>query len=123
MIDLALSVATRDLDLTGGDLNKIDGDPEIGQHITTRFRFGLGEWPQDTRIGVPTVQQIIPKPARLALIQSIYQQLLITTPGVASLRSFALQLDSNRALNVQFNAQSVSGEFLPGTESLIFGGL
>lgn len=100
--ELALDPATWDVAypvrvLTGGDA--------ILQRIKVRFRFFLGEWFLDTRLGVPYFRDILIKSPDLILVSAIFRQVLLTTPGVKSVASFTSTPDwSARLLTADFEA-------------------
>jgi len=129
MKDLKFDNITGDLDLSTGDIQFVTGIQAIGQLIATRFRFQRGEWFLDRRVGSPIFDDgkgpsiLGANRGDLETIRAICQQILEGTPGVTRVVSLDFDLDENRALSVTWQVEGTTGEFLAGTESLIFGDL
>jgi hypothetical protein len=109
-----LQYAELALDPTTGDvllpIQIIRGAEAVAQRIRVRFRFFLGEWFLDTRLGVPYYRDILIKNPDSILIGFIFRQVLLTTPGVKSVASFSASLErATRTLTVTFEAQLEDG--------------
>ena len=103
-----------------GSIVLVTGDEAIAQQLSIRFKFALGEWFLDTRIGVPYFQEILVKNPNLTRVRGIYQQLIITTPGIEAIESFSLTLDTpTRTLSLVFAARKTDGETLEFNEEFI----
>lgn len=115
------------LDPTTGDLavpfQIVRGELAVMQRIRIRFRFFLGEWFLDTRLGVPYYRDILIKNPDSILISFIFRQVLLSTPGVASVASFSASLDRpTRFLTVDFEATLEDGTVIRVTaEPFIIG--
>ena len=118
-MDLLLDT-TNDLNVTTGDLQLTSGLAGIAQHLRIRLRFFLGEWFLDTRLGVPYFEQILVKNPGTSVVRTIMRDVVITTPGVASMNDFVTDFDgATRTLSVSFTAVTTSGEPLEFTEEFI----
>lgn len=110
-------VAEFALDPVTGDLRFppviIFGGEAVAQRVRVRFKWFLGEWFLDQRLGVPYFQDILIKNPDPILISFIFKKVLTTTPGVASVSTFNATLDAaTRTLTVSFEATLDSGGLL-----------
>lgn len=120
MIDLRLD-ANGDLDVSGGKLHTVDGISCVAQLVTLRLKINKGEWFLDTRVGIPYFTDIFVSGSRLEEIETILRDAVSLAPGVLSVDQFTVNLDANRALRVTYRIRGDSGDFVEGTETLIFG--
>lgn len=81
------------LDATG-NLLFVEGIEELRQRLTHRLRFFRREWFLDTRLGVPYFEDILVKNPRRELVTSILREVILETDGVASIKSFSLDIDN-----------------------------
>jgi hypothetical protein len=88
--DWALDPTTWDLVIP---LTLLQGADAIAQRIGIRFRFVLGEWFLDQRLGVPWLQRILTWNPDIRDIKRIFRQVVTSTPGVASCSDFDLVID------------------------------
>ncbi len=116
MIDIKLSSADWDLDISGGDLSFVVNADQVVQHIRQRIQTFLGEWFLDLSVGVPWFQDILGKPQRLDIVETTLKTTITGTPGVTSLTSFAIDVDNaaERIIAVSF-AVVVNGEEISQT--------
>ena len=92
--DIELTADKRMTFTTGGD--------SVQQHMQIRFKFFLGEWFLDERIGVAWLQTIFKKGTPLELIRSILRRTATQTPGVRSVSKFETVFDgATRELTVE----------------------
>jgi hypothetical protein len=108
-VDLDLLYAELALDPTTGDLaipaRIIRGAEAIAQRLRVRFRFFLGEWFLDRRLGVPYFRDVLKKNPDEILIASILRTVLLSTPGIARVDTLEARLDRpTRTLSVNFVA-------------------
>lgn len=109
-----------DIDLSIDDLVLLDGSESVAQHLRIRFRFFLGEWFLDQRVGIPYFEKILIKNARTAVVTSIFRDVILSTPGVSSVENLGIDLDSlTRRATLTFRANTDFGETLEFTEELI----
>ena len=88
----------------------IDGPQLIRQRIASRFKFFLGEWFLDIRQGVPYYRDVLIKNPNLAVVRSIFRNIIISTPGVLSLDSFTMDFNrSTYTLTYDFQATVTGG--------------
>lgn len=105
--EIALNPLTWDILLP---VQILRGADAVVQKIRQRFRFFKGEWFLDQRLGIPFLTAIFIKAPSQILINTIFQQVLTGTPGVASVTSFDASLDRvTRTLTVNFTAVLVDG--------------
>lgn len=110
-----------DLALVGGTLAFVDGPQLVRQRLMSRFRFFLGEWFLDQRLGVPYFRDVLVKNPDLGVIRSLFRRLILTTPGVLSLTSFELLYDdSARTLSFDFSARVTGGNVVVTPDDLDF---
>lgn len=103
-----------------GSIVLITGDEAIVQQLSIRFKFALGEWFLDIRIGVPFFQEILVKNPNLTRVRGVYRQLILATPGIESIEEFSLTLDTaTRTLSLSFLARKTDGEILEFNEEFI----
>ena len=99
-----------DIAIVNGDLAIVMGSDAVKQNLMQRLRFFTGDWFLDTSIHVPYYESIFKKNPDLQEVQAILQNVIVTTPGVLSLDSFDLQLDtSTRKLSVSFQVSVFDG--------------
>lgn len=105
LADIALDPATNDIEIP---LRILKGAPCVIQRIRVRFRFFLGEWFLDQRLGVPYFQDILVKSPDPILISAVFRKVLLGTPGVLHVDAFSANLDRlTRVLTVNFQATLV----------------
>jgi len=89
---------------------------EVAQRLDTQLKFFLGEWFLDTTLGVPYYRDVLVRNPDMAVVRSIFQDLVSADPGVEQLSSLEVSLDSTtRVLTVTFSAVLVSNELLTST--------
>ena len=104
---------TGDIDISTGDLVLLTGIEAIAQHLRIRFKFYLGEWFLDQRVGIPYYETILVKGTSLNIVRSIFRKVIVETPGVTKLISLTLDFTAaSRSLSVAFTA-NVVGEDEP----------
>jgi hypothetical protein len=117
-MDLALSVGEsvtnpvdHDLDLQLGQAYLIDATDALAQRLRIRFRFFLGEWFLNQNEGIPYFRDVFVKNPSRALLTSLFRDVVLNTPGIASVQSFELEMDASaRSLSVRFDALTSTGE-------------
>lgn len=105
--ELALVLATNDVEIP---LRIIRGAEAIAQRVRVRFRFFLGEWFLDRRLGVPYYREILKKNPDPILIASILRTVLTSTPGILRVTKMATRWDRGpRIMYVDFEATLEDG--------------
>ncbi len=109
--DLALDPLTGRMLLAGGRARLTEpGAEAVGQRLRFRLSLWQGEYVLDRAVGIPALSVILAK-GRTALAEALLRRAIATCPGVASLRSFSLDLDrATRASSVAFDARTIDGE-------------
>lgn len=108
-MDIALDPSSHDLLLTT-DLSLVTGVDAIKQHLKIRLWLFQGELFYDTSRGVPYYQDVLVKLPNLQIIESIFQDVILETPGVLSIDTMDLSWDrSLRLLSVSFDASVIGG--------------
>ena len=83
---------------------------EIEEHLEQRLRTLFQDWFLDQSIGVPYFEDIFTKPFNASVVESIFVNEILSTPGVLRLIEFNLDLNKqNRTLIVLFTAEAVDG--------------
>jgi hypothetical protein len=89
---IGLEIAELALNLTTGDLlippKIIRGAEAVAQRVRVRFRWFLGEWFLDERLGVPYYSDILVKNPDPILISFIFRRVLLS-PRLSSAKIWA----------------------------------
>ena len=101
--------ATNDLDFSEPNLQIITGPQEIAQKIENRFKFFLGEWYLDTRLGANHYGVTFTKGTSDIVRREMFRRIVAETPGVIELLSFTFQRNG-RTLNPVFSARVVGAD-------------
>lgn len=81
------------------------GDDAIAQKLRQRFRFWLGEWFLDTRLGSPYRMFLGMKNPSIPAIQGILTEIILSVPQITTVQSMSIDWDkTNRAASVDFVA-------------------
>ena len=108
------------LDATGNLLFVTDELEELRQRLTHRLRSFRGEWFLDTRLGVPYFEDILVKNPRRELVTSILREVILKTDGVASIKTFTLDIDNaTRAATVRADVVASNGRVLSFSSVLV----
>lgn len=121
MADLSLdlnpaSLTYKDLLVVNNDLiftsdAQAGGNNPVLQDVLQRLSMFLGEWFLDNTQGTPWFQQILVKNPSLSAIDAIIKNIILGTPGVAQLVSFAFMPNlSKRTGSISFSLLSTSGK-------------
>lgn len=98
--------ANDDLDVTTGDLVLLTGAEAVAQELRIRFRFFLGEWFLDRRLGIPYYERILIKNPATNVVRSLLREVALETPGVLELQEFRTDFDNAaRRLTVTLSAR------------------
>ena len=109
-MDFALDTVTHDLVFTGGELATVTDLYAIAQHVKIRLLFFKGEWELNLDEGVPYWTDILVVGPDLRAIESLLRQVVLGTPGITSITSFAIDHDrSARTISVTFEAITTDG--------------
>lgn len=115
--DLALD-DDGDITVSGGDLQLVSGAEAIVQAVRIRLQFFRGEWFLDTEAGVPYFQDVLVKSPDANVLQALFRNAILETPGVSAVNGLTLTFDrTNRSLSVSYRAETDVGEIV-STEGL-----
>ena len=96
--------------IIGRGATRIGGAEQIAQLVKCRLLTLLGEWNQDTSLGIPWFEGIFTKNVRPADIQLTIANIIRGTAGVQQLISIELDADYRaRTLTITFTAISDYG--------------
>ena len=96
--------------IIGRGATRIGGAEQIAQLVKCRLLTLLGEWKQDTSLGIPWFEGIFTKNVRPADIQLTIANIIRGTAGVQQLISIELDADYRaRSLTITFTAISDYG--------------
>lgn len=83
----------------------------VAQNVKTRLYLLQEEWFLDVEAGVPWLQDIMVKPANLALAESIIKQTILDTQDVSEMVSFDMTLDRNtRKISISATVKTIYGD-------------
>lgn len=106
MRDLCLNPATGDLLIESRALRlTVDGAEAVAQKLRVRLRLFQGEYPLDTRVGVPWYTDILGRHPR-ATVEAILRRVIATCPGVDALESFTLSISAQRVASITFKVRA-----------------
>lgn len=97
-----------------------DTQEETAQRLQTKFRFFLGEWHLDRRIGLPYYQKILVKNPNLEEIEEIFREVILADEAVTELISLSVDLEEiTRVMSVSFEATLTDGTQLDFAEFVL----
>jgi len=106
MSDLTLKDDGLGLVFFNGDLVLNFGADAVKQHIGQRLKMFSGEWFLNLSEGVPYYQDILVKNPNPDIIDGIFKNVILSTPGVDELLTFNLNYDAAlRTLSLDFSAR------------------
>ena len=101
---------TNDITFENDDLVLLDGVDAIGQDVSIRLQTFLGEWFLDIRIGMPYFTKILGQKPRLAAVESIFKDAILSTPGIISITDLEIDyVEETSGLTVDFHADTEEG--------------
>lgn len=109
-MDLGLDSATGDIKLINGDIALVRDADAVAQYLRQKLRMFLAEWFLDESVGVPYFDDVFVKNPKQVVIDSIFKQQILSTPGVIELLTYSALLDGpTRTLQLRFQARSQDG--------------
>ncbi len=105
-----------DLLLTAGRLVLVrDNTDSTAITLGNALQLWLGEWFQDTRIGMPYLDSILVKNPDLRLITQIFTKAILSFPGIIQIVSFVPTFNSKaRTLSYTLSAKTDEGVTISG---------
>ncbi len=109
--------------LPNGDLDFSTGNLRVEKSVaqctawklSNLFTLFKGEWFRDTRQGVPYFQYVFVSNPNLSLIGNLFQQVIMSAPGVAAITDSALDYNPRaRTLASSFTLTTNDGAVLVG---------
>jgi hypothetical protein len=111
-LDLLLDVNTHDAIWTNAPLDESGVTSPFTQTIAQRLKIRLltyqNEWFYDTTYGIPYFQSILAKKTTKANVDLIFQQAILSEPGVKQIVTFTSTL-INRQYSLTFSVKVVDG--------------
>lgn len=96
--------------IIGRGATRVGGAEQVAQLCKCRLLTLLGEWKQDTSLGLPWFDAIFTKQVRASDIESAVANIIRSTNGVQQLISIQVNPDfRERQLNISFTAISDYG--------------
>lgn len=96
--------------IIGRGATRVGGAEQVAQLCKCRLMTLLGEWKQDTSLGLPWFEAIFTKQVRASDIESAVANIIRSTNGVQQLISIQVNPDfRERQLNISFTAISDYG--------------
>lgn len=99
-----------DLLITNNAFTLTEGVEAIRQHLQCKFRLFLGEWFLDLDVGVPWFQEVFKKSTSFVVLQEIFKDTILTTPGVIQLTKFQFDYERfTREALLEFSCETTEG--------------
>jgi len=110
MVSLKLDEETcTELVTENGRWVEIEGLEEVAQRLRIRLRTLAGEWPYNTALGVPDLDEFFGKGRDPAALVAIYRRHILGTRGITEIPEGGgpfLELDDDRQLTITFRARA-----------------
>ena len=117
MSALALDPVFNDLQLVGAALSLVASNSiaETVQELNARFGFNKGEWFMDQNQGFPYFAAVYVKNPDVNALASLFKNMILATPGVASISAFTIALNRvTRLLSWTAQIKHASGNYIAG---------
>lgn len=111
MRTLALDPVTRDLAVTAGRVQTVEGVEAIRQKLQVRLGLWQGEWFADTDAGIPYLRMLGLKGVE-AFAEATLRRAILTCPGVLSLDRFTMVVSAARHAVVSFRVTATTGDVI-----------
>lgn len=106
MADLALDPTTGDLDFENGDLYLTEGDSAVAQFLRQKLKLFLAEWFLDQSAGINFFDEVFVKNPKKVVIDTIFKNEILSTPGVVELLEYNVTLDGpTRKMTLNFKVR------------------
>src|SRR5262245_2797586 len=94
MSDLLQDINTGELILENGDLKLCEGVDRARQFLAQRLAAFRGEWAFDLDEGVPYFENVFVKAPDPVILEGLFKDRILATPGIIGLNEFDLILDT-----------------------------
>lgn len=115
-MDLKIDDVTRDIVWENGPLTSVGITKPltetVGQRLLILLRSFMGEWFYDESYGIGYYQYILGKKTSKAGVDLIFQQAILSEPGVKQIVTFKSSL-INRQYSLTFSVKVVDGTITP----------
>lgn len=109
-MDLLLNDTTFDLEIVDGGLALTESVEAVRQYLRSKLKTVRGEWFLDLTAGVPYYEEVFKKGPDPVVIDAVFKEAILTTPGVLELLEFDMDLDGlTRKLTLQFKIRTLEG--------------
>lgn len=109
-MDILLDEFTHDIVFVNGATLITDNQKTtVSQRLKVKLQTFLGEYFINTSTGVPYYQRIFGKIKSKASVDTIFQQQILSDPGVIEIVSYSSDLSAGRALTVTFTVRTNEG--------------
>lgn len=96
--------------IIGRSMARTSGVEYVAQLVRNRLLTLLGEWEQDTSLGLPWLQGQMLQPRNISLTEGMIRDVILGTSGVRTLVSLSITSDTKvRKVYINFVAKSVHG--------------
>lgn len=113
--DIKINASTNRFSLVNSDLALVGGVDSIVQAIRQAVLCFLGEWFLDERIGVDWLGSILGvKNPDVPAIRAALRAVIVSVPGVDTIHTLSVTLDSSRHLAIGFQVSTDLGEIATG---------
>ena len=100
-----------DIAIGNNKFSIVDGQAEVRQKLSQRLKTFLEEWFLDVNLGLPYLQLIFVKGTPASVIEDLFKNQIINTPGVTELTKFApIELNEKRESDLDFDVKTSFGE-------------
>jgi hypothetical protein len=89
---------TGDLVVENGLLVRVDGAEAVRQNLRQRLLTFFGEWFLDLTQGIPYFEHVFKKQINPSVLDAIFKNAIINTPGVTELLEFDIDIDTSTRL-------------------------
>ncbi len=100
-----------DIAILNNKFSIINEQAEIRQKLSERLQTFLEEWFLDVNLGLPYLQLIFVKGTPVTVIEDLFKNQIINTPGVTELSRFEpIELNAKREADLDFDVKTSFGE-------------
>lgn len=121
MTNLTIDRVTGDLAMSKRNLTLATEQEALAQLCESRLMMFKNDYFLDKTQGIPYITQVFVKSTDIALTDSFFKNVLLTTPGVNSLISYKGDYDGKlRKYNINFKVDTSEGTITGGVKVEVF---